>query len=124
VSHVGDLLDQLVANVDGVFLSGLIDRRQSSVLSVRGRGTVSEEIQGALLATTLEAIDGPRGNELLGHENELDSTEVQVHDGRMRYFAKALRDGTRILVLVTERDTNAGLSLAQLRAAAAELEEQ
>jgi|GEM_PF-5437164 len=122
VTGIEDFLTQLMLSVDGGFLAGLVDRRQRTVVSVVGREFVSPELEAAFLKATLEALERPRREDLLGAQGELNSTEVQIQDERMRYFARALSDGIRVLVLATERTANAGVSWSLLRATATRVE--
>lgn len=111
-----ELCRRLVSSVEGALVCALVDLRSGATLAVRREGVVSEEISVALAKS---------GAEMFGSSSTLAGPavdEVQLRLGRTRHFGKRLT-GDRALLLVTVREANAGMSLAQLKESAARFDD-
>lgn len=120
----------VVDSLDGVLICGVVDPETRRVLAARGEAPVTSDVEGALIAATLELLARPEASGS-SHAAGAPSgqpplappfSEMQVTDTRTRYFGKVLADGRRVAVLVTHKDANAGLGWAQLKAMVVELD--
>ncbi len=104
---------RVVTSVEGALACALVDLRTGMTLAVHGQGADSGELSEALARSGTEMF----GPEAASHGVD----EVQLRLGRSRHFGKRLSN-ERALVLVTIREANAGMSLAQLKESALLLE--
>lgn len=119
----------LVDALDDVLICGVVDATKQQVLAASGEGPLTPDMEGSLVAATLELLARPTqerstisATDAAAEAGPLPFAEMQLTDARTRYFAKLLADGERVAVLVTHKDANAGLGWAQLKAMVAALD--
>lgn len=115
MNELPELCRRIVTSVEGALACALVDLRSGMTLAVHGQGADSQELSEALAKSAMEMFR----SEAASHGACVD--EVQLRLGRSRHFGKRLSN-ERALVLVTIREANAGMSLAQLKESALLLE--
>lgn len=114
----------LAEAIDGALLCGVIEVTSGRVLALHSTDGNAAQFESAFGYSVRELMQSP-SDELLddpmveGPPRRL--TEVQLTSAHTCHLAKAVGDGSRLLVLVTRKDTNVGMSWAELKSTAATL---
>jgi CheY-like chemotaxis protein len=122
---------RVVKAVDGAVACGVIDIETGTVLGIHNESDYSEEQNDMVAAATKDLFRGPSVARIeamvryhRGDEEQADHCfeEIQLTSKHNLHFAKTLRSGRAVIMLVTKRSTSVGMGWAQLKAAIPVLE--
>lgn len=117
----------LAETIDGALLCGVIEVTSGRVLALHSTDGNAAQFESAFAYSARELMQSP-SEELLGDpSSEMPAhrlTEVQLTSTHTCHLAKSVGDGSRLLVLVTRKDTNVGMSWAELKSTATALAQE
>lgn len=116
----------VVTNVDGAVACGVVDLETGMLLGIHNASQYTQTLNEVVAAATMDMFRGPNINRIQqmvrvhrgipeNGENYFD--EVHITSRNNFHFAKTLKGGRAVIMLVTRKNTNIGMGWAQLRAA-------
>lgn len=124
MEKIDDVCKEVVDHVDGAIACGVVDLATGALLGIhnvsRDRGALNE----AVAAATRELFRGTkigrieqmvRSHRGVPENREHYFREVHITSERNFHFAKAVRGGKSIILLVTKKSTNIGVGWSQLK---------
>ena len=116
--------ERIVHVVEGAVACALIDLRTGALLGIHNSDGPSPDQNEIVAAATVDLFRGPNTSRIEGMlrptrtaESDPSFEEVQLTSKHSLHFAKTLRNGQAVILLVTHRSTSLGMGWAQLRAA-------
>jgi CheY-like chemotaxis protein len=122
---------RVVKAVDGAIACGVIDLETGTVLGIHNDSDTSEEQNDEVAEATKDLFRGPsvrrieamvRYHRADNEAGEHNLEEIQLTSKHNLHFAKTLRNGRAVIMLITKRSTSVGMGWAQLKAAIPVLE--
>jgi len=118
--------ERVVTAVDGGVACGVIDLETGNLLGIHNIRDYDDEQNDVVAAATVDLFRGPNVSRIeamvRGERGDLENgehyfEEVQLTSKHNLHFAKTLKGGRAVIMLVTTRSTSLGMGWAQLRAA-------
>ncbi len=131
MGRIDDTCKEIVNTVDGAVACGVVDLDTGMLLGIYNGSDSTQTLNELVAAATMDMFHGPnisrieqmvRAHRGLPENGEHYFQEIQVTSTANYFFAKAIREGKAVMMLVTERTTNIGMGWAQLKAAVPNLE--
>jgi CheY-like chemotaxis protein len=131
VEKINIACQRVVKAVDGAVACGVIDIESGAVLGIHNESDYSEDHNDLIAEATKDLFRGPSVARIAAmvryHQPEGDVAahcfeEIQLTSKHSLHFAKTLRSGRAVIMLVTKRSTSVGMGWAQLKAAIPVLE--
>jgi CheY-like chemotaxis protein len=122
---------RVVSAVPGAVACGVIDLDSGALLGIHNNSDYSEEQNDNLAEATKDLFRGPSVTRIEAmvrdHRGDEDTgehyfEEIQLTSKHNLHFAKTLKGGRAVIMLVTKRSTSLGMGWAQLKAAIPVLE--
>lgn len=116
----------VVENVDGAVACGVVDLDTGMLLGIYNGSQYEQMMNEVVAAATMDMFRGQnivriqqmvRSHRGLPENGEHYFDEVHIVSKNNFHFAKTLRGGRAVLMLVTRKNTNVGMGWAQLRTA-------
>lgn len=124
VEKIDIACERIVHVVEGAVACALIDLRTGTLLGIHNADGPFPDQNEVVAAATVDLFRGPNTSRIEGMlrpagtaEGDPSFEEVQLTSKHSLHFAKTLRDGRAVILLVTHRTTSLGMGWAQLRAA-------
>lgn len=122
---------KIVQNVNGAVACGVVDLASGILLGIYNAAEYTEQHNETVAAATVDLFRGPnvirteqlvRAHRDVPENGEHYLTEVFMTSKHLYHFAKVVKDGQAVIMLVTRKTTNLGLGWAQLQAAIPSIE--
>jgi hypothetical protein len=127
---IDDACRKFVEATDGALACGVVDLRSGILLGIHNAANFTAKMNDVVAAATLDMFRGSSISRIaqMVKRNRGDKEkqkapaehyieEMQLTSRNNHHFAKCSRDGSVVVMLVTERSTSAGLGWSQVRAA-------
>ena len=124
MGKIDDACKDVVNKVDGAVACGVVDLDTGMLLGIYNASNFSQALDEIVAAATMDLFRGPgvgRIEQMVREHRNVPETgehyfqEVQLTSERNFHFAKTLRGGRAVIMLVTRKTTNVGLGWAMLK---------
>lgn len=131
MGKIDDACQEVVTKVEGAVACGVVDVDTGMILGIHNSAQYSQTLNEVVAAATVDLFRGSnvaRVEQMVrAHRGESENgesyfEEVHVTSRHNFHFAKALKAGKAVIVLVTRRSTNIGMGWAQLKAVLPQVE--
>ncbi|MGE0326599.1 MAG: response regulator [Polyangiaceae bacterium] len=131
MGKIDDACKEVVNNVDGAVACGVVDLDTGMLLGIHNTAQYTQTLNEVVAAATMDLFRGPnvgrieqmvRAHRGLPEDGEHYFQEVHIASAHNYHFAKTMKGGKAVIMLVTKKTTNVGLGWAELRAALPKLE--
>ncbi len=121
---IDDACKEMVTKVEGAVACGVVDLDTGMLLGIYNASHYTQTLNEIVATATMDLFRGPSVGRIeqmvRRHRNEAEGgehyfQEVQLTSERNLHFAKTLRGGRAVIMLVTRRTTNVGMGWAMLR---------
>lgn len=116
----------VVDRVDGAVACGVVDLDTGMLLGIHNASQYTQTLNEVVAAATMDMFRGPnisriesmvRAHRGLPENGEHYFDEIHITSRNNYHFAKSLRGGKAVIMLVTKKTTNIGMGWAQLKSA-------
>lgn len=124
MGKIDDACKEVVANVDGAVACGVVDLDTGMLLGIHNTAGYSQQLNEMVAAATMDLFRGPnvgvveqmvRTHRGVPEDGANYFDEVQITSTNNLHFAKTLKGGKAVIMLVTKKTTNLGMGWAQLK---------
>jgi hypothetical protein len=124
MGKMDDACKQVVGKVDGAVACGVVDLETGMLLGIFNTSQYTQTLNEVVAAATMDLFRGPnlsriqemvRAHRGIPENGEHYFQEVQVTSENNFHFAKVLKKGRAVVMLVTKKTTNIGMGWAQLK---------
>ena len=131
MSKIDDACKGVVENVDGAVACGVVDLDTGMILGIFNSANYTQTLNEIVAAATVDLFRSRnvgrieqmvRQHRGLPENGEHYFDEVQVTSKSNLHFAKAVKGGKAVIMLVTAKTTKVGMGWAQLKSAIPEVE--
>lgn len=131
MGKMDDGCKKIVEGVDGAVACGVVDLDTGMLLGVYNSAQYSQTLNEVVAAATMDVFRGPNVSKIeqmvRSHRGQPEDgshafEEVHITSRNNFHFAKTIRDGKAVIMLVTKKTTNVGMGWANLKQAVPELE--
>jgi hypothetical protein len=126
MGKIDDAVRRVVESVDGAVACGVVDLDTGMLLGVHNAAAYTSTLNEVVAAATTDMFRGAaigrieqmvRQHRGLTEDGEHYFDEIQITSKHNYHFAKALKGGKAVIMLVTKKTTNVGMGWAQLKSA-------
>ncbi len=131
MGKIDDACKEVVDAVDGSVACGVVDLDSGLLLGIHNNSQYTSTLNEVVAAATMDLFRGAnvgrieqmvRSHRGVPEDGEHYFHEVHVTSSHNFHFAKAIKDGKAVMMLVTKKTTNVGMGWAQLKAAIPKVE--
>jgi len=131
MGRIDDVLKQVVGRVDGGVACGVVDLDTGMLLGIHNAASYPQSLNEMVAGATMDMFRGPNiariEQAVRAQRGEPEDgahyfDEIHVTSRHNYHFAKTVKDGRFVVMLVTRKTTNLGMGWASLKAAIAALE--
>lgn len=131
MGRIDDACKNVVENVDGAVACGVVDLETGMLLGIHNASAYTQTLNEVVAAATMDMFRGSNINRIqqmvrqhrgIPENGENYFEEVYILSKNNFHFAKTLRGGRAVVMLVTRKTTSQGMGWAQLRASIPTLE--
>lgn len=125
MSRMDDACRSIVENVDGAVACGVVDLDTGMLLGIYNASQYTQTHNEVVAAATMDLFRGPnvvrteqlvRAHRGVPEDGEHYFDEVFITSKHLYHFAKVVKDGRAVVMLVTRKTTNLGMGWTQLKA--------
>ena len=125
MGRMDDACRNIVTAVDGAVACGVVDLETGMLLGIYNSSGYTQTLNEIVAAATMDLFRGPnigriqqmvRQHRGLPENGEHYFDEVHVTSKNNFHFAKTVKGGRAVVMLVTRKNTNIGMGWAQLKA--------
>lgn len=125
MSKIDDVLKGVVSKVDGGLACGVVDLESGMLLGIHNAAGYTQSLNELVAGATMDMFRGPniarieqavRAHRGVSEDGAHYFDEIHVTSAHNYHFAKTLKGGRYVLMLVTKRTTNIGMGWANLKA--------
>ncbi len=125
MSKIDDACRNVVENVDGAVACGVIDLDTGMLLGIHNSASYTQTLNEVVAAATMDMFRGPnvgRIEQMVRAHRGTPETgdhyfdEIHITSKHNFHFAKTLKGGKAVMMLVTKKTTNIGMGWAQVKA--------
>jgi hypothetical protein len=126
MGRIDDACKEVVNQVDGAVACGVVDLDTGMLLGIHNSAQYTQTLNEVVAAATMDMFRGPnigrieqmvRSHRGLPENGDHYFNEVHITSAHNYHFAKTVRGGKAVMMLVTKKTTNIGMGWAQLKAA-------
>lgn len=126
MSKIDDACKNIVNNVDGAVACGVVDLDTGMLLGIHNSAQYTQTLNEVVAAATMDLFRGPnigrveqmvRAHRGIPENGEHYFSEVHITSANNFHFAKTIKGGKAVIMLVTKKTTNLGMGWAQLKSA-------
>ncbi len=126
MGKIDDACKQVVDSVDGAVACGVVDLDTGMLLGIHNTAQYTQTLNEVVAAATMDLFRGPnvgrveqmvRAHRGLPEDGEHYFQEVHITSANNYHFAKTMKGGKAVMMLVTKKTTNIGMGWAELKAA-------
>jgi CheY-like chemotaxis protein len=131
MGKIDDACRDIVNNVDGAVACGVVDLDTGMLLGIHNASQYTQTLNEVVAAATMDMFRGPnigrieqmvRAHRGIPENGDHYFQEVHITSQYNFHFAKTIRQGKAVMMLVTKKTTNIGMGWAQLKAAVPSVE--
>jgi hypothetical protein len=124
MGKIDDACKDVVNKVDGAVACGVVDLDTGMLLGIHNASQYTQTLNEVVAAATMDMFRGPnvgrieqmvRSHRGMPETGEHYFEELHVTSAHNFHFAKVLKGGKAVIMLVTKRTTNIGMGWAQLK---------
>jgi hypothetical protein len=131
MGKIDDACKEVVSKVDGAVAAGVVDLDTGMLLGVHNNAQYTQTLNEIVAAACMDLFRGPnvgRVEQMVRQHRGIQENgdhyfqEIQITSENNFHFAKVLKKGKAVVMLVTKKTTNMGMGWAQLKALVPTLE--
>jgi hypothetical protein len=131
MGKMDDACKKVVDGVDGAVACGVVDLDTGMLLGIHNSSQYTQTLNEVVAAATMDVFRGPnvskieqmvRSHRGVPEDGNHYFDEVHVTSAHNFHFAKTIKAGKAVVMLVTKKTTNVGMGWANLKRAIPELE--
>lgn len=131
MGKIDDACREVVANVDGAVACGVVDLDTGMLLGIHNASQYTSTLNEVVAAATMDLFRGSnvgrieqmvRAHRGLPENGDHYFAEVHVTSANNFHFAKTIKGGKAVMMLVTKKSTNIGMGWAQVKQAIPKVE--
>lgn len=124
MGKIDDACKQVVDKVDGSVACGVVDLDTGMLLGIHNSSQYTQTLNEVVAAATMDVFRGANVSKIeqmvRAHRGESENgahyfEEIHITSKSNYHFAKALKDGKAVIMLVTKKTTNIGMGWASLK---------
>ena len=124
MGKIDDACREVVSKTDGAVACGVVDLDSGMLLGIFNSAQYTQTLNEIVAAATMDLFRGAnverveqmvRAHRNLPENGEHYFQEVHVTSAHNFHFAKTLKGGKAVIMLVTKKTTNIGMGWAQLK---------
>ena len=124
MSKIDETLKAMVNRVEGAVACGVVDLDSGMLLGIHNAANYTQGLNELVAGATMDMFRGPnisrieeavRAHRGIAENGEHYFDEIHVTSKHNFHFAKTLKGGRYVLMLVTKKTTNIGMGWAQLK---------
>lgn len=125
MGKIDDACKDVVSKVDGAVACGVVDLDTGMLLGVHNNAQYTQTLNEIVAAATMDLFRGPnvgrieqmvRTHRGVGENGAHYFQEMHITSEHNYHFAKTVKQGKAVIMLVTKKTTNIGMGWAQLKA--------
>ena len=124
MGKIDDACKEVVSKVDGAVAAGVVDLDTGMLLGIHNAAQYTQTLNEIVAAASMDLFRGAnisrieqmvRQHRGVAEGGEHYFQEIQITSEHNYHFAKVLKKGRAVLMLVTKKTTNIGMGWAQLK---------
>jgi hypothetical protein len=125
MGKIDDACKEVCSKVDGASACGVVDLDTGMLLGVHNNSQYTQTLNEIVAAATMDLFRGPNVGRIeqmvRSHRGVAENgahyfQEMHITSEHNYHFAKTLKQGKAVIMLVTKKTTNIGMGWAQLKA--------
>jgi hypothetical protein len=126
MGKIDEACRDIVNHVDGAVACGVVDLDTGMLLGIHNASQYTQTMNEVVAAATMDMFRGPnigrieqlvRSHRGVPENGDHYFQEIHITSAYNFHFAKVIRNGKAVMMLVTKKTTNIGMGWAQLKAA-------
>ena len=131
MGKMDDACKKVVESVDGAVACGVVDLDTGMLLGIHNSSQYTQTLNEVVAAATMDVFRGPNVSKIeqmvRAHRGQTEDgahyfDEIHITSRHNFHFAKSLKGGKAVVMLVTKKTTNIGMGWANIKSAIPELE--
>jgi hypothetical protein len=131
MGKMDDACKTVVDGVDGAVACGVVDLDTGMLLGIHNASQYTQTLNEVVAAATMDVFRGPNVSKIeqmvRAHRGQTEDgshyfDEIHITSKHNFHFAKAIKGGKAVVMLVTKKTTNIGMGWANMKKAIPELE--
>ena len=131
MGKIDDACKRIVESVDAAVACGVVDLDTGMLLGIYNAAQYSQTLNEVVAAATMDIFRGPNIGRVekmvrefrgVPEDGERYFAEIHITSKNNYHFAKVVKGGRAVVMLVTKKSTNIGMGWAQLKANIGEIE--
>ena len=131
MGKMDDACKKVVEGVDGAVACGVVDLDTGMLLGIHNSSQYTQTLNEVVAAATMDVFRGPNVSKIeqmvRSHRGVPEDgghyfDEIHITSAHNFHFAKSIKAGKAVVMLVTKKTTNVGMGWANLKRAVPELE--
>jgi hypothetical protein len=131
VGKIDDACKEVVGMVDGAVACGVVDLDTGMLLGIHNAAAYTSTLNEVVAAATMDLFRGSnvgrveqmvRSHRGVPENGEHYFNEMHITSANNYHFAKTVKGGKAVMMLVTKKTTNIGMGWAQVKAAIPKVE--
>lgn len=124
MGKIDDACKQVVEKVDGAVACGVVDLDTGMLLGIHNSSQYTQTLNEVVAAATMDVFRGANVSKIeqmvRAHRGEPENgshyfEEIHITSKNNYHFAKAVKGGKAVIMLVTKKTTNIGMGWASLK---------
>lgn len=124
MGKIDDACRNVVEKVDGAVACGVVDLDTGMLLGIHNAAQYTQTLNEIVAAASMDLFRGPnvgrieqlvRAHRGVPEDGKHYFQEIHITSEHNFHFAKAIKDGKAVIMLVTKKTTNIGMGWAQLK---------
>jgi len=125
MGKIDDACREVVSKTDGAVACGVVDLDSGMLLGIYNSANYTQTLNEIVAAATMDLFRGPNVGRIeqmvRSHRGQSENGEHYFHEIHITsahnfHFAKTLKGGKAVIMLITKKSTNLGMGWAQLKA--------
>ena len=126
MGKIDDTLKAVINKVDGALACGVVDLDSGMLLGIHNSAGYTQSLNELVAGATMDMFRGPnvtrieaavRAHRGMAEDGGHYLDEIHVTSSHNFHFAKTMKGGRYVVMLVTKKTTNIGMGWANLKAA-------
>jgi hypothetical protein len=131
MGKIDDSCKAVVEKCDGAVACGVVDLSTGMLLGIHNNGGYTQTLNEIVAAATMDIFRGSNISKIekavrqhrgLPEDGESYFNEIHITSKNNYHFAKTIKGGKAVIMLVTKKTTNIGMGWAQLKSVIPDVE--
>lgn len=131
MAKIDDACKKIVESVDSAVACGVVDLDTGMLLGIYNSAHYSQTLNEVVAAAAMDIFRGPNIGRIekmvrefrgIPEDGQRYFEEIHISSKNNFHFAKVVKHGRAVVMLVTKKSTNVGMGWAQLKANIGEIE--